>query len=246
MIQEHRLVQSSAGRALVPVDPLTYASGGDMLDKQLVGECKSEYEFEGDSKGFEGAVGVRGVSNTDGSPGQLFMLGLCEGNWCGEGRRGQEPGNGRVVLMHKGVDGQGNCVWVTDRVLSLPSELAFEDYSAIALMGDTVAITSQASSQLWLGKISLVYEPANGEHRLDPNTVEFLQQGGKVLNFPRDGSCRTKYCNVEGESAVRVAITATETNGRCRYSLCRWGGRPAARGSQRPYERKGAAGLPLP
>ena len=72
------------------------------------------------------------------------------------GNRGKTKGNGRVVLMHKKVYDAGNstgtgtdtgtgsgtgptaCAWVTDRVLALPSEIAFEDYSAITLHEDTL------------------------------------------------------------------------------------------------------------
>ena len=37
--------------------------------------CRSEFEFEGDSKGFEGAASLRGRD------GVLYVLGLCEGNF---------------------------------------------------------------------------------------------------------------------------------------------------------------------
>ena len=42
------------------------------------------------------------------------------------------------------------CYWRTVRVLDLPSEVAFQDYSAIALhrSSATVAITSQENSQV--------------------------------------------------------------------------------------------------
>ena len=60
----------------------------------MVRECQCEFTFEGDSKGFEGAIGFPDVD------GQLYILGLCEGNHCSEERK-NDVGNGRVVIMKK-------------------------------------------------------------------------------------------------------------------------------------------------
>ena len=77
--------------------------------------CHSEFKFEGDSKGFEGATSLRGKD------GKLYLLGLCEGNYCSE-TRGREAGNGRVVVMVRVDDekAQTGCLWKTVRVLELP------------------------------------------------------------------------------------------------------------------------------
>ena len=64
-------------------------------------ECQCEFIFEGDSKGFEGAVGFPDIS------GELYILGLCEGNHCSETRK-KDVGNGRVVLMKKKREGDGD------------------------------------------------------------------------------------------------------------------------------------------
>lgn len=43
-------------------------------DYTIVDQCRSEFEFEGDSKGFEGAFGYPGTD------GEFYIVGLCEGN----------------------------------------------------------------------------------------------------------------------------------------------------------------------
>ena len=131
--------------------------GGTVFDAQImkvhvsessysvIETCHSEFQFEGDSKGFEGAISLRGAD------GVLYLLGLCEGNYCDE-TRGKEAGNGRVVIMAKEVDtsAPGGCVWKTRRILKLPPTANFVDYSAFAVHHSThsVAITSQENSQL--------------------------------------------------------------------------------------------------
>ena len=81
----------------------------------VVDACPSEMEFEGDSKGFEGAVSLRGKD------GVLYILGLCEGNYCSE-THGKEVGNGRVVVMAREdkPDAPGGCQWKTVRLTLTP------------------------------------------------------------------------------------------------------------------------------
>jgi hypothetical protein len=112
--------------------------------------CSSEFEFEGASKGFEGAVGFPDAT------GELYILGLCEGNHCSESRKA-DAGNGRMVLMKKkvGDDVPGGCVWSTLRTIEIPSSANFIDYSAIDISDDgRVVITSQEDSSLWLGQVA--------------------------------------------------------------------------------------------
>ena len=57
--------------------------------------CRTDFSFEGDSKGFEGAVAVRG-----GADGEMYVLGLCEGNHCKEGKvRSGDELRRRVTLL---------------------------------------------------------------------------------------------------------------------------------------------------
>lgn len=151
--------------------------------------CHSEKKFEGDSKGFEGAISLRGKD------GVLYILGLCEGNFCEE-TRGKEAGNGRVVIMAREADetSPGGCLWKTKRILSLPPTANFVDYSAFAVHHSTqsVAITSQENSQIWVGELS-----GGSDGAFDPATAEFTT--GEVFDFPREAAtCEVQYCNIEG------------------------------------------------
>ena len=124
-------------------------------------QCSSEFEFEGASKGFEGAVGFPDAS------GELYILGLCEGNHCSEKRKA-DAGNGKLVLMKKKVGDDGSCVWETLRKIFIPKSAFFIDYSAIDIADDgRVVITSQENSELWLGQVTGI---ANGI--IDPNAFE--------------------------------------------------------------------------
>jgi len=148
--------------------------------------CWAEFEFEGDSKGFEGATSLRGAD------GVLYLLGLCEGNFCSE-RRGKEVGNGRVIVMRR-VELPAGCLWKTVRTLELPKSVSFIDYSALAIHHSTkaVAITSQETSQLWVGTLT-----GGADGQFDPATASFTE--GTIYDFPRTASsCEVQYCNIEG------------------------------------------------
>jgi hypothetical protein len=156
-------------------------------------ECPCEYTFEGDNTGFEGAVGF---PDKDGI---MYVLGLCEGNYCRDkNKKSKDPGNGRVVLMKKrDVDLDANdigCLWETVREVHIPKSAAFVDYSAIDITSNgRVAISSQESSSVWLGYVSGITDGV-----IDPKRFEFSDHDSSVLNFPRDKHCETIYCNVEG------------------------------------------------
>ena len=162
-------------------------SEDDYTDYTVVNECRCEFEFEGDSKGFEGAVGFPDEDDV------LYVLGLCEGNHCSESRK-NDVGNGRVVLMKKSEDPEmTQCIWKTMKVINIPSSAAFLDYSAIDITQDgRVAITSQEHSAVWLGQAKGI---VNGV--IDPIEFDFEVES-TVLQFPKDGDCATIYCNIEG------------------------------------------------
>ena len=44
-----------------------------------------------------------------------FLFALCEGNFCTGGKKGQEPGNGRIIVTQLEVDrdNESNCKWVS-------------------------------------------------------------------------------------------------------------------------------------
>jgi hypothetical protein len=160
-------------------------------DYTVVRECQCEFTFEGDSKGFEGAVGFPDVNEN------LYILALCEGNHCSEEKKKKKDiGNGRVVIMKKrdGDDRDNGCLWETVRVVNIPESAAFLDYSAIDITSSgRVAIASQEDSSVWLGHASGISDGV-----IDPDAFEFNDVKSSVLLFPRDGGCHTVYCNIEG------------------------------------------------
>ena len=159
-------------------------------DYTVLETCSSEFTFEGDSKGFEGAVAVHDLE------GHLVVLGLCEGNFCSEKHK-DEAGNGKVVAMRKDVEADGNsCIWRTIRVLDVPSSAYFRDYSDMTLDDATgkVAVASQEESQLWVGQ--LVGRIPSG--LWDVDNMYFDTNVGKVYDFPKNDNCETIYCNIEG------------------------------------------------
>jgi hypothetical protein len=160
-------------------------------DYTVQSKCVCEFEFEGTSKGFEGAVGFPDAT------GELYILGLCEGNHCSEERKA-DAGHGRVVLMKKRMlpdpNIPGGCVWETVRVVNIPKSAEFIDYSDIDITADgRAAISSQENSALWTGDVVGIN---NGI--IDPEALEFVADSGVTYQFPKSDDCHTIYCNVEG------------------------------------------------
>ena len=67
----------------------------ESVKHSILESCPTEDEFEGDSKGFEGMLGLHGADGT------LYLVGLCEGNYCAQGRQGKDRGNGVMVVMER-------------------------------------------------------------------------------------------------------------------------------------------------
>jgi hypothetical protein len=111
--------------------------------------------------------------------GRLHLLGLYEGNWGLGGASGRRPGGGRIEVLVEGAQ-----TWEPVATIRLPATLPFADYSAIAVRGDRLAVTSQRSSALWVGRLSASDWRVNGP--------------GTVYLFPRDRLGRTMYGTVEG------------------------------------------------
>eukprot|EP00923_Selenidium_pygospionis_P027954 GHVN01050490.1.p2 GENE.GHVN01050490.1~~GHVN01050490.1.p2 ORF type:complete len:460 (-),score=68.11 GHVN01050490.1:4416-5795(-) len=152
-------------------------------------DCDVEFLFTAGNKGFEGMVGLRDEH------GALHMIGLCEGNHCAGGKKGQDAGNGRMVIMS--FDGKGeSCTWKTTKVVNVPKWVKFVDYSAVAVRGKQIAITSQESSQLFIGEM----EGVTDEGVIDVAKFAIVdnEKDAKIYNFPRDDNCNVIYCNIEG------------------------------------------------
>jgi hypothetical protein len=123
--------------------------------------------FDVDNRGFEGLAHQR-------RDGREWLWALCEGNLCTDA----DEGGGRIQVFERAAD-QG---WSWSHEVAVPEDAAFDDYSAIAISDQRVAIVSQTSARLWCG-------------RLD-DTGTALAPEGVVYRFPKG----SKYCTVEGVS----------------------------------------------
>lgn len=181
----HNTTESNLGGYHASIEEVKL--GEDRYD--VVRKCSSEFEFEGNSKGFEGAAPIHDLNSA------LVVLALCEGNHCSEKHKKQrDVGNGRIVAMRQEIHGE-TCIWKTIRTINLPKSAAFKDYSAISITpSGKVGVTSQEDSQFWVGQ--LLGQKANGLWDID--AVEFDETSGIVYDFPKDHQCYTVYCNIEG------------------------------------------------
>jgi hypothetical protein len=98
---------------------------------------------------------------------QTYLLGLCEGNRCRGGAEGRVPGGGRVHVFRR-----GHRQWERVGKIRLPETVRFEDYSGLAVAGERIAVISQKSSALWVGKLA----PADWQVR-GPGTCYVLPRG---------------------------------------------------------------------
>jgi hypothetical protein len=131
-----------------------------------------DFPLPAPNKGLEGLACVRRA-------GELYLLGLCEGNRCRRGAAGRRPGGGRIHVFAKGDNN-----WEHVDTIRLPASLWFEDFSSLAINGDRLCVASQESSALWLGTLA-------------PSAWEVVDHG-EAFAFPTDTDGRTAYCNVEG------------------------------------------------
>lgn len=141
---------------------------------KLLGRSWVNFPFMSCNKGFEGLDYLQ-RGGTD------YVLALCEGNKCRDGKKGQQPGGGRIKVLEK----QGE-TWEVADTLKLPKSVAFEDYAGLHLRGNYLAVVSQASSALWVGRL----------HR---TRWEFVDEG-QVYYFPRTKKGKIRYGNIEGVS----------------------------------------------
>lgn len=150
--------------------------------KGLIDECDEaggfkgrlwiDFSFEARNTGFEGLSAVRWK-------GSDYLLALCEGNLCRAGRLGRTGGGGRIqVLARKGQ------MWVPVSQIKLPRTVDFEDYSAVSLRGDRIAVISQQTSRLWIGRLR------RGDWTIDGP--------GRIYDFPLTKRGRPRYCTLEG------------------------------------------------
>ena len=175
--------------------------------KSLIDECDEDagykkrqwvdVTFEKRNSGMEGLSVVR-VDGRD------FLLALCEGNGCRGGRKGKKPGHGRIHVLRR--VGRG---WKSMATIALPPSVKFEDYSAVSLRGNKIAVISQQTSRLWIGTL---------------RTRDWTITGrGTTYDFPRTKKGKHKYCTLEGlcwldaRNFVLVSdLSKGDYSGRCR------------------------------
>jgi hypothetical protein len=139
---------------------------------RFLGRSWVDIAFEKRNTGLEGLSIVRWR-------GREYLLALCEGNRCRGGRKGRKPGGGRIHVLQK-----RGPLWRSTACITLPRRAAFEDYSAVSLRGDRIAVISQQTSQLWIGVL----------RRRDWT----IAGSGRVYDFPRSNKGKRRYCTVEG------------------------------------------------
>lgn len=85
--------------------------------------------------------------------GVRYLLALCEGNSCAASSMGQEPGNGRIlVLTHDTSD--TTAMWTVRATISIPPTADFFDYSGLDVdESGRVLVTSQESAALFVGQL---------------------------------------------------------------------------------------------
>jgi hypothetical protein len=138
-----------SGRFYVLIESLPRGRRGFMAavqeydaDFRYVGRAWLGFRFDQPNKGLEGLACVH-------RDGQSYLLGLCEGNKCRGGKEGRVPGGGRIQVFRR-----GRRHWDRVATIRLPETVLFEDYSGVAVAGDRIAVVSQASSALWLGRLA--------------------------------------------------------------------------------------------
>jgi len=133
-----------------------------------------DYEFDKRNTGFEGLASVE-------SRGRHYLLALCEGNNCRDSRKKKKRGQGRIHVLER----RGR-LWRPIARIKLPQQVGFKDYAGLAVRGTRLAVVSQESSRLWIGRLRI------GRWKIDGR--------GRIYEFPRTKKGKKRYCSVEGIS----------------------------------------------
>jgi hypothetical protein len=141
-------------------------------DFKYVKDRPADFTFESGNKGFEAITYARRGDKD-------YLLALCEGNYCKGGGKGRTPGGGRIQLFEKSKKAWRHCYGIR-----LPACLPFVDYSGMSIDESRVAIVSQETSMLWIGRFS-----AQDWDWTDD---------GRLYAFPRTANGSIMYGNIEG------------------------------------------------
>jgi hypothetical protein len=149
--------------------------------KAIIEECDHQWRFKGRSwvdftfekrnTGFEGLAAVH-------AGGRNYLLALCEGNHCRQSRKKRKEGAGRIHVLE-----QRAAAWHPVASIKLPPHVNFKDYAGLALRQDRLAVVSQESSRLWIGRLQ------RGRWKIDGR--------GRVYDFPRTKKGKRRYLTVE-------------------------------------------------
>jgi hypothetical protein len=139
---------------------------------RYVKERPIDFVFKSGNRGFEAVAHVR-RNDTD------YLLALCEGNKCKCGKKGRQPGGGRIQLFEK-----RKRHWAHAGCIALPTSLPFVDYSGMSIANGRVAVVSQENSMLWVGQF-------------DEDDWEW-RDAGELYEFPRSDDGSIRYGNIEG------------------------------------------------
>ena len=186
------LASERDGHFLLVIEALLTESG-DFKAKLVEWDCDFthvseqwlDFTFEHENRGFEGLAVVDREEDR-------YLLALCEGNKCRAGKKGREPGGGRIQVFRRQDDH-----WSHTATIKLPAAVQFEDYAGLALKASRIAVVSQRSSRLWIGC-------------LDTSSWT-IDDPGQVYEFPRSRKGKTQYGNVEGIcwiAADRVVVVS--------------------------------------
>jgi hypothetical protein len=133
-----------------------------------------DFPFEKRNTGFEGLASMN-------HGGQHHLLALCEGGNCRGRGKDRNHGRGRILVLEL-----HRRVWRPIARIKLPRSAKFRDYSGMAILGDRLAVVSQESSRIWLGRLR-----ARGW---------VIAGRGRTYEFPRTKKGKKVYCTVEGIS----------------------------------------------
>lgn len=175
-----------------------YSSVVHQFDRRFVPVDRSRIAvpFEERNKGFEGLEWMR-------RGGRGYLLAMLESGKP-VARRRRKPYRGRIHVLR-----QSRKLWRPLAEIKLPRAARFEDYVGLAISGNRLAVVSQESSLLWVG-------------RLHASRWEVVDNG-QVYEFPRDADGRIVYGNVEGIawlSSTRIVVVSDRASRRSQPGRC--------------------------
>lgn len=133
-----------------------------------------DLSFKKRNTGFEGLASVAWR-------GHHYLLALCEGNKCRDSHSKRNRGQGRIHVLER----RGR-IWQPVARITLPENVNFKDYAGMALRGDRLAVVSQESSRVWIGRVRRGQWGIGGR--------------GRVYDLPRTKKGKKRYFTVEGIS----------------------------------------------